>query len=228
MGRQCTGWRRWTDEDVEYLRSVYPLVGWREASVMLGRTGEAVMSKAKNMGIKSFVHDNLKNIARAYRSVDQHYFDDLSGYDKGYVLGFILADGSSNGRNLVVVEVKRDDEDVLSFISQQLRLTSSIMYRKTRPTASISIPTTAMNEKLRTFGIVPNKSSTIEFPVVGDIDFRRGVLCGYFDGDGSIGIRGRRRRFFVNFTSNSSNFLESISCLITETVGIPKKLQLLS
>ena len=35
-------------------------------------------------------------------------------------------------------------------------------------------------------------------------------------------------KLYENFTSNSSNFLESISCLITETVGIPKKLQLLS
>lgn len=210
--------RRWTDSELDYLRNVYPKVGWKRASVELGRSGEAVMSMAKRHGITSLVHDKLKNQTRAANSVNLTYFDRMKGYEKGYVLGFLLADGSSNGINAVTVEIRDYDVEVLEFISEQMKLTASITPRKKRPMVAVSIPTKRMNTRLRTLGVVPDKSAIVRFPDGGDEEFNRGVVAGYFDGDGSVGWWAGE--FGVNFSSNSRPMLESLSKIISEATGL--------
>ena len=217
--------RAWTEKEIKYLKDTYPKVGWKKASIDLKRSGESIMSMAKCFGIKSEVHNELVCISRSNNCVDQHFFDILKGYNRGYILGFILADGSSSGDNVVIVEIKDTDEEILQFIKDQMKLTCKISYRKNRSMAHISIPTKQMNNRLRDLGVVTNKSSVVSFPEGGDDEFNRGVVAGYFDGDGSIcwNKKGQYKKIILNFTSNSLKMLDQISSLIADKVFIEKK-----
>lgn len=82
-----------------------------------------------------------------------------------------------------------------------------------------------MISNFKNFGLHQNKSTAIEYPKGNfNENFHRGFISGFFDGDGSIGIRKRDKRIRISFTSDSLKILNEIPQIIYKYTKIgPKK-----
>lgn len=214
--------RKYTKDELNFIQNNYPKLGIQQTADAIGKTFHAIESKAKRMRLKSEVGSILMAKTRARQSVNLSYFDKLDKYEKGYILGFILADGCMHPKILsTAIEIKDTDKEVLQFIKNEMNLTSNIYYRKNRNMASITIPTKQMSQRLYTLGVHPRKSSTIRMPECKNEEFIRGVVSGYFDGDGGAWLRLKKKSpLIISFTSNSENMLKDISNIIYKNVGI--------
>lgn len=114
-------------------------------------------------------------------------FDTIDSHDKAYWLGFIMADGSLSPQNSLKIGLAELDVDHLVKLSLFLPSQCSIGYNKRTRSHSYAITNKHLAETLRGYGIVENKSNKqIDYPHLGI--YHRSFLCGYIDGDGSIGI----------------------------------------
>lgn len=224
---------KWTKEELDYLRNVYPHVGLEQSVQDLDRTKWAIESRVTNMGIKSQVHDKLVVESRAKSCIDLNYFEDMDTYNQGYILGFLLADGSMcSDCSWTKVEIHSKDREILDFIKEELEMTAKVTERSKRDLSSLTISTQKINKRLYELGMRPNKASFVQFPkfLTGE-NCLRGVVSGILDGDGSVSwneIRsdtGTRRAnpLRINFTSNSKDFLQGINETISYFTQINEK-----
>lgn len=218
--------RRWTNEEIEYLFNIYPKVGLYQTTKYLKRTKYSVESKTKRLGIKSKITAELRTKTRASTCIDLNYFDKLFKYNQGYIYGFIMADGCMHSNMAgTSIEIHKKDIDVLYFIKKELKSNQKIYLRKNRNTATITINTKIVNRRLYDIGITPRKSNTVKFPQEGNLEFKRGVISGYFDGDGCAYFDHRKKKnpLVLSFTSDSYLLLEKISLIVSENTNISKK-----
>lgn len=155
--------------------------------------------KSNNFEIK-----NYSKAAQRY-TINENCFDSLNSEEASYWFGFLLADGSidkyytSFGFGL-----KYSDKDHVKKFVDFLGTNKPIKTRyitlsnnKTYKSASIGIKNKHIIEKLISYGLIPNKSTILEFPNSIPNEYLDDFMRGYIDGDGSISRDGKYISFIA-------------------------------
>lgn len=153
--------------------------------------------------------------------------------EMAYVLGFFTADGNmlKNKRGAHFVTIEITDRDILEKIRNAIGSNHKIGIRKgnfpEKDAYRLQIGSKEIFNDLLKLGITPNKSKTIDLPLVPNKYFSDFVR-GYFDGDGcvSCGIYNRKDRKSKNyllgsrFSTGSKIFAENLLKRIREVMNI--------
>lgn len=212
-----------------------------EISALYGLTRTAATHARKQLGVKSYAEKHGK---RRYRDsyepkpgakrvfshrlsgVDEHYFSSIGTEDRAYWLGFFLADGwivteKGTPTGFAIALHERDKEALQDL---QNRLGGSNMLRRTRPGSNLlqlKLTSGVAARQLILHGVVPRKSRVATLPKLSD-ELMPHLIRGYFDGDGSISVRGVT--LTMDFTSGSKVLLDQIRVHLERVAGVKPNL----
>ena len=153
--------------------------------------------------------------ARREYGLDEHYFDEIDTPNKAYILGFLYADGYNNDINhTVVLTLHERDKNTLEKIRKELKCEKPLYHissvnkhdRKPRELESLILASKHMSETIKKWGLIPNKTFTLEFPKFLSDNLVSHFIRGYFDGDGCAYIEkrvDRQDRLFVSIMSST-------------------------
>ena len=172
--------------------------------------------------IERMLIQNNVEIRRQYK-INENYFDEINTPNKAYILGLLYSDGSNtsnyeNKRYCITITLKQYDYQILEDIKNEIGYKAPIKFRNynNTPTATLDICNKHMVLKLHSFGVVPNKTLTLEFPDWLDERLYPHFIRGIFDGDGCITQRTRdvASQLSVTITStyNMCNNIADIVC----------------
>lgn len=192
-----------------------------------------------------FKKNNLKTNKQLKRNKIKHdYFNNINSYDKAYLLGYYISDGcitiSKSGNNYykrIQFSCTKDDVEILEFIKKSLNIDNKIYINNKsykfkgtdymcKPMASLKFVSEEIFNLFENKGIGRLKSKlNYDLPNMEDNLFFK-FLLGVFDGDGGISSNNVKKGKYeyvntsVYITSNSINFLQSISDKLNKLMGI--------
>src|SRR3989304_5444387 len=150
---------------------------------------------------------------------DLTVFEKVDTPAKAYLLGFIIADGNSDGKYKITIVSK--DLEILhkcKKISSQLK--KNINETKAHKIYYLQICSQKLVSDLRAFGIEPRKSWTSTFPDIKE-EYYSHFLRGLFDGDGSICFlkKNNSPRFSI---IGSENLIKVVQKILCNKCGVPE------
>ena len=169
----------------------------------------------------------ITNMSRK-RPVDETYFSNIDTYNKGWVLGFLMADGTvRDDRNEIKIGLSSVDKEILEKIKKELKISQNIYDTTTQNGFNVSeLRWSSQQQKkdLAKYGIV-NRKTYLEshLPLFEDKKITLAFILGFFDGDGSFSANGKYCRFrlcahrpellqdIATFLSNEYNSSYSLS-----------------
>jgi len=162
----------------------------------------------KNIVAKAKAYYNIPGI-RAYRGslrrqyfLNNNYFAEPLDAARVYWLGFLIADGNTNGGNQCV-SISLKDRGLLVKFKEAIGYTGHIYhYTKHREHWRLEFRATKMINDLAKFGVVPRKSFKTYVPKQIPKNLLRHFYRGLFDGDGSIGHS--KSGWFLNLVGTKS------------------------
>ena len=138
------------------------------------------------------IQKTVSEAKRKYK-INEHYFDKIDTSNKAYILGFLYADGYNNRiNNTIVLSLNTKDEDILLKIRDELD-SDKPLYHHTyinksdeieRHMSELNFASKHMCEQLEKFGMIQNKTFSIDFPKFLSEELISHFIRGYFDGDG--------------------------------------------
>ena len=197
---------KWTEQELSFLKSNFNSCSHRQLADKLNKTLSAIQHKCVRIGLYK-PKDKINN----------SYFDNWSS-NMAYCLGFITADGSVYNKNYsyrLSIEINSKDSEVLEFFQKEICPERKISYRLrtggfTKNISSFScfrISSKQMYQSLNELGIFPNKTGKETLPNIPD-KYKPDYLRGLFDGDGSVAIWNKHRRF--NIVSSCEKFINDV------------------
>ena len=160
---------------------------------------------SKHLKILGYEVINFQNRSR----LNEHVFDSLDSEEKFYWLGFLFADGNiSKTGNRIEVCLSLKDLNHLEKFKKFLGLTTEIRtgYHNNYGYCHLSVRNKHLWETLNSYGCIPCKSLTLEFPKLSIFKDKMDILHfvrGYVDGDGCLTT-------YLNSTKTSMNTSISI------------------
>lgn len=149
--------------------------------------------------------------------INKNFFNEWS-VDMAYILGWIITDGSIS-KNRLKIQIKFSDLYILEYIKKcfeytgEIHLINNKFQDKTFPTAKLDVTCFEYIEKLKSFGIVENKTMTIKYPTNLPKEYELDFIRGVFDGDGFT-KKGKYLR--AGFCSGSYDFINELMLKLTE------------
>lgn len=217
--------KRWTDEEIEKFREIYPNTDNREVMEILGRTRLSITGQAFRLGIQKNREVIGASIAKrnTSRKVNHNYFHDIDTPDKAYWLGWMWSDGSvyksTRGNSYeVILRLSVTDKAIVELFRSGLE-TDAKIFNSTNNSCNIRITSKTMFDDLVSHGVIPNKSTLGQFPI-GVPDY---LAChfvrGTFDGDGCIGFygSGKNARLIISGTQQFCMWTKEI---VRNSLGI--------
>lgn len=129
--------------------------------------------------------------------VNEDFFDNLSA-QSAWFLGLMAADGNVT-KDLKRFKISQSGPEGFKLIEHIVRMLDFKGNVSTYKNAhSVQITSRKLVSRLVEYGIIPNKSTVLEFPKNLPLKYAKPFIRGYFDGDGSVGV-------YVN--KNNSRFL---------------------
>lgn len=216
MQKEETKRKRWSKEEIDYLKNNYGLIPSREIGLFLNRSMDSVQLKAKRIGLK----------VESKYSFNKQFFKVIDTHEKAYWLGFIYADGyvinNSSTRNYELgITLKTSDiEHLRKFNSSiqgnfEVKTRNRSVYFKNvgrqveSELSEIRVYSKEIVEDLISHGVTPNKSyDELKLPKLEN-DLKWSFIRGFLDGDGHIMIDKTfiRSRSKIGFTSICQAFL---------------------
>lgn len=205
--------KRWTEEEVEYLKKYYDVIPRKEVAKNLGRTINSVQVKARKIG--------LKKSSQYY--YNKRYFYNIDTPEKAYWLGFMAADGSVNYRPQkrnyeVCIKLKSTDANHLKKFNKALEGNVDVKINKPRLTyfngqkpvevtsCQIRFYSKEFAEGLMKNGIVTNKTyEGVTIPSLSD-ELMWMYILGFCDGDGFISVPKENERYGYRIGFSTSDF----------------------
>lgn len=146
--------------------------------------------------------------------------------EMAYVLGFIFADGSLEDSSHIrgkYLRISNTDYIILRKIRNVLNSHHTIVKRlfiesKRKPCYLLRIGSHEIYNDLNQLGLYPRKSLNMQFPFV-PLKYLSCFMRGYFDGDGSIMLRGKYG-VKIAFTSGSLDFLKFLSEILSKNLQL--------
>lgn len=165
-----------------------------------------------------------KNVGRPkIYKINEDYFEKIDNGNKAYIIGFIFADGSVNGKSLAITIHKRDIE-ILHFIKKELESEHPIKtYRSDFVTFSIS--NKKICDDLYKQNIIPNKTYLTKNLPYDGIYFKD-FLRGLFDGDGCITTSLKKINDYCISISNNYHLLNELKNFLKNELNINSYLRL--
>ena len=126
---------------------------------------------------------------RIQYKINRNFFKEINSPEKGYLLGFIAADGcviedSRGNLKGVDISLQKSDKDFLISVANLLGESDRIV-KERQKCYSLRITSSEMASDLTDLGIYPQKSLTLDLSKVKVPEsFKKDFLRGYFDGDG--------------------------------------------
>ena len=166
--------------------------------------------------------DDFNGTHKKY-SFNETYFDIIDSPNKAYMIGLFLADGNvCQNRDHFIISLQDTDKNILEKISDNLDYTGNLRikkYNEINPNWHdqyiLSLYSKHMCRAMCFYGIIPNKSLSLQFPTMIDKKYHRDILRGYIDGDGTISKTECRVRF-----CSTNDFCQVAKLLIENTLFI--------
>lgn len=126
---------------------------------------------------------------------NREYFDSIDTEDKAYWLGFIAADGNvrskeyGHDKDVLTIALQRSDKGHLNKFAECIGYSGDIkdIDDNRYPTSRIALASQDIVRTLIAYGIVPAKSSILEYPtVIQGTELERHFIRGFLDGNGCI------------------------------------------
>lgn len=141
-----------------------------------------------------------------------------------YLLGFLASDGCvKKDDNKIILNLASIDKSFLESLQEELGGCPIKEYTSTKgfSYAKWSFSSKRVKEELATYGIIPNKTFTLDIPVKIPEKYKIDYIRGYFDGDGSVNlIQGKSLRWQV--CSATRPILEWMIETLEKQFDIPK------
>jgi hypothetical protein len=204
---------RWTEEDLAYLRENYASMRARDIAAHLRRTQQAVCARAGLLGLESRQRAGANSLVK-------DYFKVIDTPMKAWVLGLLAADGNISRAGQLKLELHSKDIEIVEAARDELAPDARIFFRVLgkSPMARFTIQNPGLQADLASLGVVSAKSLITEWPNGLPGAFMNSFVCGYYDGDGSLGTTGKWLRWAV--VSGNPPFLEEMQVRIQEHTGI--------
>ncbi len=160
----------------------------------------------KKYGIRKRTYTEAKQIGRKY-NCDDNYFKNQNS-SMAYILGLIASDGSiSKKENLIAIQLQEEDRKIL----EQIKIKTKVerpLEEYTRVGTGHRIVSfrnwsAEWKKDLKHYGIVPQKTFTLQPPFFLNKQFSIDYIRGYFDGDGSIYKIDNQNRIFFEIVGAS-------------------------
>lgn len=198
--------------------------------IKLYKNNESVFSICNKLGlyqdkVKRILHENnIKTISSAKRNnpnFNEDYFENIDSEDKAYWLGWLITDGCINDTSISIT-LKECDTYILEQFQSDLGLMNKIK-QFNKKYSRLMFWSKKMIEDLAKYGIVPNKTFTIDLPKIRE-DLIPSLLRGCVDGDGSITYLTYSNRLTTElmFCGNRTS-VESFNKLACQLIGIEEK-----
>lgn len=217
--------KKWTEEELQFLRDNYNKMETRRIAGMLGRTIEAITLKANRIGLQ-----------KDHYSYNVNYFDKIDSSTKAYWLGFIMADGcisiQDTGHYLTIELSSKDESHISNFLNdissnakirRRTRTLNKTGGEKTYEMVSTRVFSSDFVDSLVSHGAVPRKTYDMSFGVGVPDEFLCDYVRGYFDGDGSVSLShvkrpgGRVDEYLrVTFVCYDESFLKKLQSVLKE------------
>ena len=164
--------------------------------------GDSVLSlshqyNTNTRAIQKILDDNyIPKVTQAKRfnpSLNEDYFNTIDTKEKAYWIGLILADGCVYNNSLQI-SLQENDKYILELLQNDLGLQNHIKIFN-KEYFRFDIGSKKICNDLKQYGIVPNKTMSLNFPQNIPKEFQTHLLRGMFDGDGGLTI-GNATRFY--------------------------------
>jgi len=210
--REGYGGPLWTGEELAYLRENYAVMSAKDIAAHLGRTPQAVHGRASRLGLVSRHRLGVNSLAK-------DYFKVIDTPMKAWVLGLLAADGSVSKAGQLKLELHRKDLEIVEAVRGELAPEARISFYRTRttPMARFMVSDRGLREDLASHGVVNAKSLITVWPDRVPDHLVNSFVCGYYDGDGSIGAVPNPRWSVV---SGNPDFLRTMQDRIAGLTGI--------
>ncbi len=170
--------RPWTAEQDVYLTTHYANTPVDTLADVLGHTAIGIRRRARFLGV-------LRDRTMATQAIRHDYFSVLDTPLKAYIVGLLAADGTvSSEEPRIRLKLHTKDTRLVEFVRDELAPCSPLQQRATSIQFGISSPQLVAD--LARFGVIPRKSSCLEWPAQLPSVLHHAFLLGYFDGDGSL------------------------------------------
>ena len=154
---------------------------------------------------------------------NENYFDCIDNQDKAYIIGLLLADGNINQEKTVVsISLQESDKLILNKIQSCVGISNNLIFinmnKKNQNWSNqycLSLFSKHLCRALCFYGVIPNKSLSLKYPVMIREELTRHILRGYIDGDGNISKNECRVRFV-----STKDFCDVAKLIIENTLNI--------
>ena len=187
--------------------------------------GETILNISKDMGIHvQSIYTHFQKNKWAYNKniqirqtgyfVDDNYLDNIDNEDKAYFLGWLLSDGCVLN-NSIHLKLNYKDEYIIKEMFD--KFSSGYKMGTYKNSKSMSLSSTKIICALKKLGCIENKTEVgFNLPDISK-DLFRHFVRGYFDGDGSVGIRSARlNQMQVSICSIDNKFLTQLQEKLNE------------
>ena len=146
--------------------------------------------------------------------VNDNYLDAIDSEDKAYFLGWMLSDGNVCNNHLTL-KLNYNDEYIIKEMFGKFSTGHTVTIDKNGRAMQVS--STKLINSLKSLGCVENKTVVgFNLPNIPN-DLFKHFVRGYFDGDGSIGIRSARpNQLQISICSVDNNFLNQLKNKLLE------------
>lgn len=188
-----------------------------EISKITGHGEPSVFNLLKKNGYKTSKYKCKYNI-------DETYFEKIDTHNKAYTFGWFMSDGNVTERGKFRIQIQEEDSYILNDIKNDMKYDGELFYLKAKnerckPQVLLNIDRQKIAQDLISLGCPCTKSLILELPSFDKVpkEFFNSFLRGFFDGDGSISLRGSSG-VRCNITSTDI-FCKSLSKYL-KTIGI--------
>lgn len=145
-------------------------------------------------------------------TLNQNYFEKIDSQEKAYFLGFMYADGNVRSKsNCSRITLQKKDRKILEKFKALLCHNGFLKDTHDKKSVVLRVHSKKIKEDLIKAGCMPNKTFKLTFPDWLRENLKPHFIRGYFDGDGCVSFKKRRKCKYLQVSiSGRENFLNRI------------------
>lgn len=182
--------RKWSENDISYLKENYPTMLTSDMSAVMGRSMDSIIIMAGKMGVNKSVCATKNNNLEVLLDESPQSM---------YWLGFVFADGNVTDTRLSVT-ISTDDRDHLVKLTDHIGgnihdYTSTTTFGKCNTSRVSTMDTKTVKTLLTKYDLKPNKTynpPSVDTLMNIPLEKRISMWLGFIDGDGSIKVQNRK------------------------------------
>lgn len=171
--------------------------------------------------------------------INENFFDSIDTQEKAYFLGYLFADGCNSGKR-INLNLSEKDLDILKIFNKLIHPKGKPLYKNgprkstllngqvahTKTNYHLTIENGHIAQILSSYGCTPRKTNTLDFPKFINPNLIPHFIRGYFDGDGSLCLFGRKPPYINAYISITSTrkFCTEIQKIIKKELNVNSRI----